>query len=130
MEENPEDSGNTPISSQPVTVTKTTVTKENKTYVKQEKSKQCEICMKEVENEKELKNHRELVHGPTSDKRFECQKCSKSCPTFESLIVHHIEAGESGNKHCGICHKEFEYEIGMGSMRKTTETQKIKIINA
>ena len=76
MEENPEDSGNTPISSQPVTVTKTTVTKENKTYVKQEKSKQCEICMKEVENEKELKNHRELVHGPTSDKRFECQKLS------------------------------------------------------
>ena len=125
MEENPEDSGNAPISSQPVT--KTTVTKENKTYVKQEKSEQCEICMKEVENKKELKNHKKLVHGPTSDKHFECQKCSKSCPTFAHLIVHHIDAGESGNKYCGICHKESDYEIGV---RKITETQKIRIIDA
>ena len=100
MEEYPEDSGNRPINPQPVTVTK-----ENKTYVKEEKGKQFEICMKEVENEKKLKNHKKLVHDPTSDKCFECQKFSKSFPTFVSLIEHHIEAGKSGNKHCGIYHK-------------------------
>ena len=100
MEENPEDGINKPVKIQSFS--------EN-----QEKGKQCEICMKEVENEKELKRHKKLVHDPTSDKHFECQKCSKSCSTFESLIEHHIGAGKSGNEHCGICHKEFEYEIGL-----------------
>ena len=75
-------------------------------HVKQEKNKQCEICMKEVENENRLKIHMKLFHSETSDIKFKCQKCNKTCSTYESLIEHHINSGY--NEHCGICHERFE----------------------
>ena len=40
----------------------------NKSYVKEEKGKQCETCNITVENENELKIHRKLVHGPIPDR--------------------------------------------------------------
>ena len=82
MEENPEDGVSNPSKIQNLS--------EN-----QEKGKKCEICMKEVKMEIGLKRHKTLIHGSTSEKHFKCQKCNKSCPSFESLIEHHISSVKS-----------------------------------
>merc|ERR1712105_101433 len=45
-----------------------------------------------------------------------CEKCGQICPTFESLIEHHIKTDYI---QCGMCHKEFETEYDLEDHEET-----------
>ena len=79
----------------------------------------CDNCDAGFENKNELKNHENVIHSPGSNKEQKdesfttinkCQRCGKICPTFESLIEHHVRMDYI---QCGICHKEFETDYDL-----------------
>ena len=70
----------------------------------------CDNCDTGFENKNDLKNHEKAIHNHDQQDEKDttinkCEKCGKICPTFESLIEHHIRTEYI---QCGMCHKEFE----------------------
>ena len=103
----------------------------------------CELRRKKVKNKNELKDHKKLIHNSASEKHFKCQKCNKVCPSFESLVRHHLTTEDKFFskyrdeqtdviKYCGICHKEFKFDTQLHEHKRThkdTEDNNFMCIN-
>merc|ERR1711984_63410 len=81
-----------------------------------------EIKIKEIPVEKEvieIKEDKEMTALKIKENieiLNKCEKCGQICPTFESLIEHHIRTDYI---QCGICHKEFETEYDLEDHEET-----------
>ena len=68
----------------------------------------CVKCDMEFKRSLQLGNHRALVHGCPVEKRYQCHRCLKFCPSPNALHVHAMVHNDDTPHLCEVCGKAFK----------------------